>query len=169
MGNMSVNNARARFGSGGSRDAEEPVKPRLQPADPWDTQTGVQPVGDFSVDCVWVPVNDDWALVRTYINLYDGSYTLLKDAEVKRVYRDLKGERVEGIELVALAWTKKAISNGGARVLGMYERSPGHILVGGNDGAQRFRWYAQVGSRLSVAVVRLDGNLSGHARLVPVE
>lgn len=142
--------------------------PKLPPADPWDKRTGLKQVTDFMVDCTWIPVNEDWATVRSLITLHDGVFALAKDAEVLRVYQDLQSGRAESPELSALAWTKRALSSGGVPVLGMYERNPGHMLHG-KDGAQHFRWHATVGSRLSVAIVRLDGDLSGQVRLVPVE
>lgn len=144
-------------------------RPFLPDADSWDRQTGVNAVAEFEVDCSWTPINEDWALVRAMITLYDGVYTLSKDVEVKRVYRHVSGQRVESPELSALAWTKTALGGGGVPVLSMYERNPGHMQEPGVDGPRRFRWIAEVGSRLSVAVVRLDGNLSGMARLTLVE
>lgn len=142
---------------------------RLPPADSWDTQTGVHPVTDFQVECTWIPINVDWALVRPIIRLHDGIYSLAKDAEVLRVYRDTRSGKVESPELSAFAWTKKVLGSGGVSVLAMYEQNPGHITEPGTDGGLVFRWHARVGSRLSVAVVRLDGNLAGQARLTPVE
>lgn len=153
------------FSNGKSRDYSEPVKPRLPDADPWDKRTGVGIVATFEVTCVWTPVNDGWATVSTTIELHDGSYRLSKDAEIARVAKARGG--TEYPEILANAWTKKMLGAGGAHVLGLYEANPGHITH--EDGSILFRWFAQIGSRLSVAVVRLDGNLEGMARIVPVE
>lgn len=142
--------------------------PKLPPADAWDKQTGVQPITDFIVDCTWIPVNEDWAIVRPTITLHDGVFTLCKEAEVFRVRRSVGGRQVESQELSALAWTKRALSSGGVNVLGLHERNPGH-MTDGKRGSHLFRWHASVVGRLSVAVVRLDGNLKGQVRLVPVE
>lgn len=140
---------------------------QLPPADPWDKRTGIQPVADFEVDCDWIPVNDEYALVRPSIRLHDDIYSLCKDAEVLIPKREANPAMV-ALHL-ALAWTKRAVGSGGVPVLNMAERNPGHIMEPGTDGRLLFRWYAQVGSRLSVAVVRLDGSLQGQARLTLVE
>lgn len=151
-----------------TRRQQQGLPLNLPPADPWDKRTGVKPVTDFMVDCSWIPVNEDWALVRPTIELHDGVYSLCKDAEVYRVRRDVNGRQVESPVLLAIAWTKKALGSGGVPVLGLHERNPGHMLEG-KDGACHMRWHAVVASRLSVAVVRLGGDLTGQARLVPVE
>lgn len=138
---------------------------RLQEADPWDKRTGISLAATFEVTCLWTPVNDGWATVSTGIELHDGSYRLSKDAEIARVA--VARGITEHPEIFAIAWTKKVLSNGGAHVLGLYEANPGHITY--EDGSVLFKWFAQIGSRLSLAVVRLSGELEGQARVVPVE
>lgn len=147
---------------------DKKFQPRLQAADPWDGRTGHRPVTDFMVDCTWIPVNEDWALLSPTITLHDGVFKLCKDAEVFRVRRDVGGRQVESPLLSATAWTKRALGSGGVKVLALHERNPGH-MTDGKRGSHHFRWYASVASRLSVAVVRLDGSLEGQARLAPVE
>lgn len=144
------------------------MNPALPPADPWDKRTGVKPVTDFIVDCSFIPVNDDWATLTPTITLHDGVYALSKPVEVFRVRSGFADNPVESPVLVALAWTKKMLASGGVPVLGLHERNPGHMLEG-KDGACHMRWHAVVASRLSVAVVRLGGDLAGQARLVLVE
>lgn len=141
----------------------------LPPADPWDQRTGAHHITDFEVDCTWIHVNESWALVRPTIKLHDGVYSLAKDAEVYRVRSSRGGNSVESPEMSAIAWTKKALSSGGVPVTGLHERNPGHLLEPGTDGRVTFRWWAGVASRYSVAIVRLDGNLQGQARLTLVE
>lgn len=135
----------------------------LPPADQWDKRTGVRPVDEFKVSCTWNPINDEWAQVHSYIDLHDGTYDLMKPVQMRRVQM---GKPVPP-ELVCVAWMKKAVSAGGVPVLGLYEQNPGHMTH--EDGSWLGRWWVTVGSRLSVAVVRLDGNLAGQARLVSVE
>lgn len=135
----------------------------LPPADPWDKQTGIHLVDEFQVSCVWTPINDDWAEVHVTIDLHDGTYDLIKPAQMKRVQQ---GKTVLP-ELICLAWTKRAVSSGGVTVLGLYEQNPGHKEH--SDGSILFRWWAQVGTRMSLAIVQLGGDLAGTARLVPVE
>lgn len=166
---MSVQNARARLGSGGrSRDYDEPI--RLPQADPWDRQTGLQPVAEFEVQCTWINLDKDWATIQPFINLDGELYPLSQQVDVRRIYRELRGQQVEGSELIALAWTKKALGSGGVAVLECAEANPGHIGVDLARDKAVYRWMATVGSRLSVALVKLHGgSIEGHARLVPVE
>ncbi len=166
---MSVQNARARFGSGRrSRDYDEPI--RLPQADPWDRQTGLQPVAEFEVQCTWINLDKDWATIQPFINLDGELYPLSQQVDVRRIYRELRGQQVEGAELVALAWTKKALGSGGVAVLECAEANPGHIIPDWSDKRATYRWMATIGSRLSVALVKLHGgSIEGHARLVPVE
>lgn len=142
-------------------------RPILPPADPWDRQTGIKPVASFKVDCVWTPLDEDWAYVSVLIRLHNGTFALLKDAEIKRVYREMRTGRVESPELTALAWSKKAVSSGGVPVLSVNERDPGHNR--NPNGSALFRWQVEVGSRLSVAIIKLDGDLEGQVRLVRVD
>ena len=144
------------------------INPRLPQADPWDRRTGAQHLMDVSVDCFWEPVNEEWASVNAYINLHDGRYALSKPAEVFRVRRTVNGKPVESPEMSAIAWTKKMLGSGGVPVLGLHERTPGHIHISSIN-SWNFRWWAGVASRLSVAVVRLGGDLEGQARLTLVE
>lgn len=168
---MSVQNARARFGSGGSRDYDEPIsRPRLPQADPWDQRTGIQPVAEFEVQCKWTNLDKDWATIQPFINLDGELYPLSQQVDVRRIYRELRGQQVEGSELIALAWTKKALGSGGVVVLECAEANPGHIGVDIARDKVVYRWMTTVGSRLSVALVKLHGgSIEGHARLVPVE
>ena len=143
------------------------IMPKLPPADPWDRRIGVQSVADFKVDCDWIPVNENWAIVRPTITLHDDIYSLCKDAEVF-IPKQQVDPAIVALNL-SLAWTKRAVGSGGVPVTGMYERNPGHLMEPAADGRLTFRWWARVGSRLSVAVVRMDGNLAGQVRLVLVE
>lgn len=136
---------------------------QLPPADPWDRQQGIHPVDEFQVACTWIPVNDDWAEVNATIVLHDGEYNLANPVQMRRVQR---GKTVLP-ELLCLAWVKKMVGAGGVPVLGLHEDNPGHASL--NNGTWMGRWWVTVGSRLSVAVVRLDGNLQGQVRLTLVE
>lgn len=141
--------------------------PKLPPADPWDRQRGISTIETFEVSCSWVPVNEDWVEVHAQIVLWDGVYSLARPAQIRRVYRELRSGRQEmGAELLASAWTKKMLTSSGADLTGLYEQNPGHVSY--EDGNIDFRWYASMGARLSLAVIRLDGNLQGIARVVPV-
>lgn len=151
---------------GGVCPHEDAPRPNLPPADPWDKRTGVKTITDFEVHCHWTPIDNEWALVQPYVKVRDEVLSLAKDAEVFRVHRQVHGVSVESPELSALSWTESAVARGGLVVHGLYERDPGHVDYGG--GTYLFRWWARVGSRLSVAVVRLDGDMSGVVRLVPV-
>ena len=142
--------------------------PKLPPADSWDSRTGVMPVAEFLVECSWTPLNKDWALVQPMIRLDGELYALAKPVDIRRIRVERpNGEFAESPELIALAWAKQSLGSGGVSVLAMAEANPGHAGNGG--GEYRFRWMATVGSRLSVALVKLTGNLDGMARIVPVE
>lgn len=144
--------------------------PTLPPADPWDRQTGVHPVAEFEIQCTWRNLNEEWATVQPFINLEGELYPLTQQADIRRVFRQLRNERVEASELTALAWSKRALGGGGVVVLEFAEANPGHILSGQANGHTVYRWMATVGSRLSVALVKLHGgSIEGQARLVPVE
>ena len=141
----------------------------LPPADPWDQQHGIQPVAEFQVMCTWVPLTEDWATAQPSIMLDGKEYALCRQADIRRVYRQVGGETVESPELMALAWTKKWLASGGVTVLEVGESNPGHEDFG--KGRTKFKWIATVGSRLSVAVVEIEQatGVPSHARLVPVE
>lgn len=149
------------IGDGKSRDYSEPV--RLPHADPWDTRRGIMPVIEFEVVATWTPINDGWAQVTAGIHLHDGYYDLAAPAQMLRHQSGV----LANPELFTTAWVKKMLGSAGATVMGLYEQNPGHITH--QDGSYQFRWIAGIGSKLTVAVVRLSGNLEGTARLVPVE
>lgn len=136
--------------------------PRLPAADPWDRQQGIKAVAEFQVECLFTPLGREWAWVRPTIQLDDGVYDLLKPAQIK-TFPAAPASR----DLLCVAWMKRAITAGGVALLNLAEQNPGHITHA--DGSWTGRWWATVGSRLTVAVVRLDGNLKGQARVVPVE
>lgn len=138
--------------------------PKLPKADPWDRQTGLRYIS-FTVECNWIPLTSDWALLQPTILLDDKAYFLSKDVEVARVYSENSTGKVEAPWLTAAAWMKKALRSGGVTSLGLLD---GEFREHKN-GKVSFKWTARVGSKLSVAVVKLDGNLTGHVRLVPVE
>lgn len=147
--------------------SNQPASP-LPPADPWDKRTGIQPVAEFPVDCTWDPVNEDWASVTVQAKL-DGEWLdIIKPALVRRVYRTVAGQPVEQPALTALAWAKRAVASGGVAVLNVAPISAAQQPCDAGPGWQ-FRWNVQVGSRLSVAMVVLGGDLDGIVRLVPVE
>ena len=155
------------FSNGKSRDYDEPV--RLPPADAWDTRQGIQPVAEFQVMCTWVPLNENWVTAQPSIMLDGKEYALCRQADIRRVYRQVGGQQVESPELIALAWTKKWLASGGITVLEMAEANPGHEDHG--KGRTKFKWMATVGSRLSVAVLEVEQvtAVPNHARLVPIE